>query len=195
MKHKVGVLISKFTWLDWILVGAFIFSLGYLVFFGWTRLRQRIVPVEHLADASINGSQSSIWVDVAGAVAHPGVYQLSGDARYKDAIVAAGGVTDSADRVYMSRVVNMAARVKDGEKIYVPLRTDTQTAEVKGETSSLININSASESVLDSLPGIGPVRAGEIIKNRPYKKIEELLSKGVVPKSVYDEISGRLTVY
>ena len=196
MKHKFSVLLSRFTWLDWVLVFAFLLSLGYLISFGWARLRNRVVPVEYLADGSTGDSQGTIWVDVAGAVSKPGVYELAGNARYKDAIVAAGGVTGDADRDYLSRVVNMAARIEDGEKIYVPLTSSsTQLSEVKGEVSSLININVASESVLDGLPGIGPVRAGEIVKNRPYKVVEELLTKGVIPKAVYDEISSKLTVY
>ena len=194
MKEKLLLLFSKFTWLDWALVLVFLVSCVYLAFFGWSRLHQRIVPVEYLA-ANEAVSPDTIWVDVGGAVSNPGVYQLSADARVKDALVAAGGVTEEADRTYFSKLINLAARLKDGEKLYIPFVAEKSGKAVLGETSTLININSASDQELDGLPGIGPARAGEIIRNRPYKTTDELVSKKIVSASVFEQIRDKIAVY
>lgn len=188
MKNKPFSFWKHFTWIDWILIVLFLLSLTYLAFFAWSRLPLRSVPVEYLA--SNDTSSASIWVDVGGAVTNPGVYQLAVGARIKDVLVAAGGVTESANREYLERVINLAAPVKDGEKIYIPVE-----GEVKSTSFSLVNINKASLSELDVLPGIGAARAGEIVKNRPYKTIEELVTKKVITKSAYEKIKDKISVY
>jgi competence protein ComEA len=56
-----------------------------------------------------------------------------------------------------------------------------------------VNINTASAADLDSLPQIGPKRAAKIIANRPYKTIDDLLTKKAIPKSVFEKIKSRIT--
>lgn len=187
MKKKLLSFWRQFTWIDWILIVLFLLSLTYLAFFGWSRLPPRSVPVEYIAGDS---NDVSIWVDVAGAVTNPGVYQLTPGARVKDAIVAAGGVTEAASGEYLARVINLAAPVKDGEKIYV-----VPEGEVKSTSSSLINVNTASLVELDVLPGIGAVRAEDIVKNRPYRTVEELVAKGVITKAIFEKIKGKISVF
>lgn len=149
----------------------------------------------------VPSAQSKILVDVSGAVVSPGVHNLSADARIKDALVAASGLSEDADREWVSKNLNLAAKIKDGVKIYIP-----KIGEVRGEklevgnagvisASGLININSASSSELDSLPGIGQVTANKIIDNRPYSQIEELRSKKVVGASVFEKIKDKISVY
>jgi DNA uptake protein ComE-like DNA-binding protein len=58
---------------------------------------------------------------------------------------------------------------------------------------SMVNINTASVAELDKLPRIGPKRGARIVKNRPYTSTDELLSKKVLPKSVYDRIKSMVT--
>ncbi len=58
--------------------------------------------------------------------------------------------------------------------------------------SALVDINSASESELDALPGVGAVRAQAIIKNRPYTGKDDLLSRHILPKNIYDGIKGKI---
>lgn len=60
--------------------------------------------------------------------------------------------------------------------------------------SSLIDLNSASKDELDGLPGIGEARADAIIKNRPYRNKDELLTKKVVPQNVYNDIKNKVAV-
>jgi len=139
--------------------------------------------------------------DVSGAVVSPGVYTLPFDARVEDAIKAAGGVTSSADPVYLSKSINLAQKVTDGMKIYVPKVGDAGqggAGAVAGASTSeqkQININDATLAELDTLPGVGLVTAQKIIDNRPYSGIEELSTKKVVNKSVYDKIKGMVVTY
>lgn len=147
--------------------------------------------------ASIN--QSSFKVDVSGAVVNPGVYTLAAGARIEDAIKAAGGVTTSADPTYMSKTINLAQKITDGVKIYIPPVQESGQSVVQtvagAQEVNLINVNTASLSELDILPGVGPVSAQAIIDKRPYSGIEELLTKKAVTRSTYDKIKGLVSVY
>lgn len=147
-------------------------------------------------------------VDVSGAVIKPGVYTLSSDARVEDAIKAAGGVTDFADPMYLSKTVNLAQKVADGMKIYIPNAGEAHSPSsgqagqsgapaVAGASaqSSSVNINTASLSELDQLPGVGQVGAQKIIDTRPYSGIEELITKKAVTKSVYEKIKDLVSIW
>lgn len=148
-----------------------------------------------------------IVVDVAGAVERPGVYTLSEGARLQEALIAAGGIASNADREYISKNINLAVKVSDGAKIYIPSRGEGTTGiksttgitgsggSVAGAVAGMININSASASELDTLPGVGPVTAEKIINNRPYGSVDELLTKKIVGQKVFGEIRDRLSVY
>ena len=139
-----------------------------------------------------------ILVDVGGAVIKPGIYELGPEARVNDALILAGGLTKDADRDWISQNVNLAAKLTDGAKIYLPFLGETvkdSPSQGKGESfSEKININTASLSELDALWGIGSVTGQKIIDNRPYAKIEELLEKKIVKTNVYDAIKDKITV-
>lgn len=142
-------------------------------------------------------------VDVSGEVRSPGVYALSGSARVEDALKAAGGVTESADPAYLSKTVNLAQRVSDGMKIYVPRISEAGPSavvaqsggDVAGVQTSMVNINAASLSELEKLPGVGEVTAQKIIDGRPYGGIEELFTKKAVNRSVYEKIKDKVATY
>lgn len=150
-----------------------------------------------------------IVVEVAGEIERPGVYRLAKDSRIDDLLIAAGGVSSDADRVWMEKSLNRAARLIDGQKIYIPAGAEqTLTASAKnfwggpggGDNwgsggTGLTNINSASQKELEALPGIGPVYAQNIIEQRPYSNIEELLTKGILKKSTYEKIKDLVTIY
>jgi len=145
------------------------------------------------------GVLKEIVIDVEGAVLKPGIYSIPVESREEDAIKAAGGLSSHADRGVIARSMNMAAKVSDGMKLYLPFVGEQPVASVgdqsvQGTSVSAISINSASESQLDSLPGIGPVTAGKIITNRPYSSVGELLSKKSVTSSVYDKIKDLVTL-
>lgn len=150
---------------------------------------------------SLVQSQKMISVDVSGGVSSPGVYQLKDGSKVVDAIKEAGGFSEDANQEYISKYLNMAQKLSDGTKIYVPFAGEsTANLKIGGQISgvsqsSRININTASQTELEALPGIGPVTASKIISNRPYQDAGELLSKKVVGKSVYDKIKDLLVLY
>lgn len=141
--------------------------------------------------------ESNIIVDVEGSVVNPGVYKLNQNSIIQDALVASGGLSSDADREFVSKNINLASKLIDGAKIYIP-RVGERTSEVKGVSDAsvgIININDASAETLDTLPGIGSVTANKIITNRPYLTIDELLDKKIVSSKVFTQIKDKITAY
>jgi len=159
--------------------------------------QQKEPEIEILSDEEGAGT---IWVDLAGAVMKPGVYELPGDSRLKDLLALAGGLTEAADQVWVEKNLNLASKLTDAQKVYVPSQAEAvgDSGEVAGEStvaSDKININSASAAELDTLWGIGEARAQGIIDNRPYASIDELLSKKIVPANVFEAIKEKISVF
>ena len=137
-------------------------------------------------------------VDVSGAVEKPGVYRLGQGSRIVDALAAAGGLSSEADRDFLSKTINLSQVITDGMKVYVkPIGDDKgkmeQTGGV-GEIGEIIYINSASKEELESLWGVGEVRAEAIIAGRPYSSVEELLTKKILPKNVVERNRSKLSL-
>jgi len=142
--------------------------------------------------ASVN-----IVVHVAGEVKNPGVYTLSNSARMIDAVLAAGGATARADL----EVINLATPLIDSSQIYVPTKgsaerpvfarpqpgmNGVQSTQSSPDSGGVVNINRASVTELDALPGIGPSTAQAIVDyrttNGPFGSPEDLLNvKGIGP--------------
>ncbi len=135
--------------------------------------------------------EEEIRVYVTGAVQRPGVYPLSDGDRWIDALEAAGGATDDADLA----AVDLARRVRDEDTILVPRlgRTDVAPAA----QGSLVDINTAGAEELETLPGIGEVRARRIIDSRredgPFASAEDLLERDLISLSVYEDIADLVT--
>ncbi len=143
-------------------------------------------------------------VHVEGAVAQPGVYTLPAGSRVQDAIKVAGGMLKEAD----TRALNLAAPLQDGIRVLLPTippptPTPDPNAPRSGKTPTPvivypININTATQAELESLPGIGPVTAQEIIAYReahgPFTSIEQIMDvEGIGPKT-FEEIQDLITV-
>ncbi len=165
----------------------------FLIIFGLTAGKNLFNKEPEVVFESSLGERKGefLTVDVAGAVERPGVYQLPYNSRRQDALITAGGLGAKADRNYVAKYINLAQKVTDGEKIYVPWENQ-ENREGKGDK---ININTAATMELESLPGVGTVTAGKIIQNRPYQNVSELVSKKVVAASVLEKIKDRLSVY
>lgn len=158
-------------------------------------LKNQSTEVQILS-ASSQGDMGSegrkgVVVDVVGAVKNPGLYTLASDSRVNDAIAAAGGFTEDVDRAK----VNLAAKISDGQKIMVPAKSESGGGGDMGNQGSggLVDINTASQLELESLPGIGPATASKIVSLRPYSSLDELLSKKAITKSVYGKIKDLVT--
>jgi competence protein ComEA len=140
-----------------------------------------------------------IMVHVSGSVLKPGVYALPHASRVQDAIQAAGGLLPAAD----DQIMNLAAPLKDGERIKVPSRRPTDAALISsGATltpgSRLININWATQAELESLPGIGPEMAKRILdyrdQNGPFESIEAIQQVSGIGPATYARLQDQITV-
>ncbi|HLD27030.1 MAG TPA: helix-hairpin-helix domain-containing protein [Patescibacteria group bacterium] len=133
-----------------------------------------------------------IFIDIQGAVEKPDVYEVTMGARLKDVLVLADGLSVHADREYFTRTFNLAKKVVDQEKIYIPSEDEVIERPITdGKTSTgLIGINTASIDLLETLPGIGAVTAQKIIDKRLYSSLEELLNKKAVSQSVFSKIKN-----
>lgn len=154
--------------------------------------------VEYPKESIVSGIKK-ISVDVSGAVIKPGVYQLDESSRVEDAIAAAGGFAESANGEYISKNLNMALKLSDGMKIYIPKVGEAYSGGISsGSVAGIktqVNINTGTQAELEALSGIGPVTTSKIISGRPYSKIEDLLTLKIVSKKVFDQIKDSLVIF
>jgi competence protein ComEA len=128
-----------------------------------------------------------VVVDVAGAVGKPGVYRLPAGSRVNDAIQRAGGATARAE----AESINLAARLGDGQQIVVPARVKgaagiasaSPAAGADAESTGPISLGSATVAELDTIEGIGPVTAQDIVDYRDQHG-------GISSVDQLDQISG-----
>ena len=132
-------------------------------------------------------SEAELKVYISGAVRNPGVYTLNKGDRLDQAIEVAGGTTVDADL----SAVNLALRVRDEDHWQIPRRGEAPSTSAvrRTGTAGRIDINSATAAELESLPGIGEVKAESIISyreaNGPFSSVEELLGvHGIGPATV-----------
>lgn len=146
-----------------------------------------------------------VYVHVGGAVHRPGLYELPDGSRVFDAVRAAGGATDDADLDSL----NLASKVKDGDKVLVPVRiepgADPPTSGAPAGPSSaggaqggLVNLNSATAEQLDALPGVGPSTAQKIIAYRTehggFRTVDELMEVPGIGPAKFEELKDLVTV-
>lgn len=159
--------------------------------------------IQIIQEATKSANQTvskKIKVDVEGAVETPGVYEVDVDTRVDEALRLAGGFSENADSNWIERSLNRAARLVDGQKIYIPRQGEEIKSQIPqlrqgfdGQANpNIISINTGSQVELESLPGIGPVTAGKIISARPYSGIEELVQKKIVGQKVYGQIKDKI---
>jgi competence protein ComEA len=140
--------------------------------------------------------EPEIYVYVCGEVKKPGVYTLPKGSRADDALNSAGGFTDNADTEY----VNLAAKVNDGDRLYFPDKEEALTEREKeeAEMSGLVNINTADETLLCTLPGIGSARAKDIISYREshgdFETKEDIMNVSGIKDAAYSKICDKITV-
>lgn len=145
-------------------------------------------------------TERPVIVHISGAVPRPGVYALPEGSRVQDAIAAAGGFLAEAEKTQ----INLAALLIDGERLDIPFVEGgspvlpTLGPTVVAVTTELININTASQSELETLPGIGPTTAQKIIEyreqNGEFVTIEELINVSGIGPGLYDRIKDLITV-
>ncbi|MFH7820720.1 helix-hairpin-helix domain-containing protein [Neobacillus thermocopriae] len=147
-----------------------------------------------------------LMVDVKGQVKLPGVYQANDGERVVDIISRAGGLTELADETK----VNLAEHVQDAMVIYIPAKgekgfmtpgSNAGTVHASGGTGSnerKININTADESELQKIPGIGPSKAAAIMEyretNGPFQSAEDLKNISGIGEKTFEKLKDAVTV-
>ena len=144
----------------------------------------------------------TITCDISGEVKSPGVYTLDAGSRLNDLITMAGGLTEEAN----IDVINRAAELTDGIKIFIPNINDNQYSSSvmtesynmtvannkSGPDNGKISINNASLEELQKIPGVGPVTAQKIVEYREnaggFSSIDELLNISGIGEKTYKKI-------
>ncbi|WP_199286658.1 ComEA family DNA-binding protein [Nocardioides houyundeii] len=171
-------------------------------------------PVEGAEQSPVPGSEegaaqpaaeratSTVTVDVAGKVRRPGIAVLPAGSRVVDALESAGGARPGVDLTGL----NLARLLVDGEQVLVgmpsvpggPPVTPPPTAGATGGPAALVNINTADQTTLETLPGVGPVTAGAIIgwrsENGGFSSVAELLEVDGIGEVTLDQLSPLVTL-
>lgn len=142
----------------------------------------------------------TVTVDVGGAVWKPGVYELRKGSRVEEALARARPRANAdLDQINRARVL------RDGEKVLVPEKRKkgyagegAKAVHREGMGEGLLDLNTASRKELQSLPGIGPMRADAIVLFREthgyFSKVEDLLKVSGIGESIYDAMKNRVRV-
>jgi len=144
---------------------------------------------------------AELFVHVSGAVVSPGLVTLAAGARVVDAIAAAGGLTPDGDPAG----VNLARLVSDGEQLVVPREGELPPAgvvggggSVGGATAGLVNLNTAGQAELETLPRIGPALAQRILDwraaNGRFSATTDLLKVTGIGDKVFEGLKDRVSV-
>jgi competence protein ComEA len=178
---------------------------------GWPRGTEVTQPVREQRAAQVLSEPEAakpavIIVDVDGEVRRPGVVELADGDRVIDALEAAGGVLRRGD----TGALNLAEVLLDGQQVVVPRRGDStgattdpasgasSGASTDAPTDALVNLNTADEAALDTLPGIGPVLAAAIVEwrtqNGGFTSIEQLQEVSGIGPTTFAELAPLVRV-
>ncbi len=172
-------------------------------------VRMQKPPEEDVDEPEIQ----KIMIHICGAVQHPGVYELEEGDRICQAVEKAGGFTGEADE----DLLNQAQKLTDGMQLVIPTKEEADKVRKEGagtqqylryedttsnaeniSGSSLININTATEEMLCTLPGIGSEKAKSIIeyrtKNGNYKRIEDIMNVAGIKRGMFAKIKDKIVV-
>jgi len=166
------------------------------------RARPDVEPLAHASTGPEFAATSAVptgnvVVAVSGRVRRPGLVRLPAGARVADAIEAAGGVLPGTDL----SMVNLARKVTDGELIVVGLTPQPGASNSPAEETGaggLVNLNTATETQLQTLPGVGPVLAERIVAYREqhggFTTVADLRKVTGIGDVRYNELKDRVTV-
>ena len=177
--------------------------------------------VSVLEEELVESVDKNIFVEIAGAVNKPGVYELTSESRLADAVNKADGFSRDSSEEWVSKYINLSGQLADAQKIYIPFKwdipmdpvneqevavltnpyTNNQSVltsnQINGsvlqeEVTGKVNVNTASQEDIDALPGIGPVYAARMIENRPYNDFHAFVESSGIPKNVLEKIKDQI---
>ncbi|MBS4535847.1 helix-hairpin-helix domain-containing protein [Clostridium sp. D2Q-14] len=156
---------------------------------------------ENNIDIDSESIGEDIIVHITGAVNNPGIFTLKNGSRVNDVVKAAGGLTDEAD---MNRI-NLAKKIKDEDRIHIYKIDEEEIDDIQNENeissdennTDKININSAEQTELETLPDIGPVKANNIIEyrnNNRFNTIEDIMNVDRIGEKTFENIKDKITI-
>ena len=171
---------------------------------------ENVSEQSQIGDIEEHEDEETICIHISGEVVNPGTYELKGKVRIKDVVDIAGGLTENADLTN----VNLAYCVNDGQKVNIPNINDQKNSGIDVISSSAgksvinngdgtvdetkVNINTATQTELETLTGIGPSIASKIIdfrsKNGKFKKKEDIKNVAGIGESKYESIKNEICV-
>lgn len=197
-----------------VIAGIVIFAIAFSIYLGNNREKLEKDEFAILNDEALSqNSQTTteavtqeitkIFVHVAGAVKNPSVIEVAEGTRVFEAIEKAGGVLAEAD----TKSLNLATKLIDGEKIYVPLLGEALDLQMESNplngqgktTNDLVNINLANSTELQTLNGIGPSTAEKILsyrnENGKFEKIDDLKNVSGIGEKTFDKFKDKISIY
>lgn len=213
-KHKIDLIILTIAVLTALVSLIIYIQTDHQLNEGKIKIRQGNQPVKE-KKVFTKKQPTKIFIDLSGAVLKPDLYEMKVGDRLNDLFKKSGGLAKNADRDFFARNFNLANRLVNGEKIYIPNRQEVrkglfqeperiidynngdeeETGQENNNSSTnkdRININQASQATLETLPGIGAATALKIINGRPYRSIQELLTRKILTQSVFNKIKGKV---
>lgn len=163
---------------------------------------------EESSQAAQVAADRKIKVHLSGAAVRPGLYELSAGSRVDDLLMLAGGLSDEVDRDWTEKNLNLAAKLQDEDKLYIPRQGELARGGSSGQVAGLtaradavfrkINLNTASAVELEKLPGIGPAYALKIVDYRqahgPFVRIEDIQKVSGIGPKIFEKIREKITV-
>lgn len=208
-KDNLGVIFSKKILIIILIIFVIIFAVIFITKKDEeVEIIQEIGAEDNIVANDENNEIELIVIHIIGCVKNVGIVKVAEGSRIIDVIEAAGGVTEEAD---ISKV-NLAYIVKDAQKIYIPSIYDEENIEYitmdngenvivddkNGGKSNMININTATQTELEQLPGIGPSTALKIInyreENKKFSSIEEIKEVPGIGDAKFNNIKDMIEV-
>lgn len=194
-------------------IAVLLISLGMYLFYSYIKTgREELIKNDNEEiyeeiksnDTSVETqNKNQIVVEIKGAINNPNVYWLEEESIVEDLINKAGGLTGSAD----TTGVNRAEKLKNHQLVVIPDKNNIENSnenvnilrnEKDNLSSKLININTADEKELDSLPGVGPAKAQDIIsyreENGGFQSIEDIKNVKGIGESCFEKLKDKITV-
>lgn len=151
-------------------------------------------PKEFPKESQVSSAVKIIKIDISGEVIRPGVYELVEGNRMEDLINSAGGFTNQANQDFIEKKLNLAQKLTDGVKIYIPKLGDQDVSLIAPDgRSEIVSINQSSLEELKALSGIGDVTAKKIIDGRPYTSVDDLIDKKIISKSLFEKLKPQIS--